>query len=69
MKTKLRLFAEAIFSSENELFIKSISKYNNIFTDYEEAVILQDVYNWFNYNLKVKLPDMLTYLTNSKKKN
>ena len=40
-----------------KLFIKSISKYNNIFTDYEEAVILQDVYNWFNYNLKVKLPD------------
>lgn len=57
LKTKLRLFAEAIFSSKNELFIKSISKYNNIFTDYEEAVILQDVYNWFNYNLKVKLPD------------
>lgn len=45
------------FHQRTELFIKSISKYNNIFTDYEEAVILQDVYNWFNYNLKVKLPD------------
>lgn len=57
LKAKLKLFADAIFSSKNELFIKDINKYNNIFEEHEEALVLKNVFNWFYHNLKVKLPN------------
>lgn len=62
LQEKLRLYSESLDSGNNSLFLSSISRYNNLFAEYEEAVILRNVYNWFSNKLKIKFPDR--FITN-----
>lgn len=57
LKERLKLYAESLDSGNNMLFLSTISKYNNLFSDFDEAVLLKSVYNWFSYKLKIKYPD------------
>lgn len=62
LQEKLKLYSESLDSGNNSLFLSSISRYNNLFAEYEEAVILRNVYNWFSNKLKIKFPDR--FITN-----
>lgn len=54
---KLELFADTLDSDNNILFLKLISKYNNLFNEFPETNILRNVFDWFLSKLKVKFPD------------
>ena len=57
LRDRLKLYAESLDSGNNMLFLNAISKYNNLFLDFDEAVILKSVYSWFSNKLKIKYPD------------
>ncbi len=59
LRNKLQLYAEGLDSSNHTLFLNTINKYNNLFAEHEEALVLKYVFKWFVYKLKVKFPDRL----------
>ncbi len=54
---RLNLYAESLGSDNNTLFLNFINKYKKLHLDFPESKVFQDIYNWFNYKLKVKSPD------------
>ncbi len=54
---RLNLYAESLSSDNNTLFLNFINKYKKLHIDFPESKVFQDIYNWFNYKLKVKSPD------------
>ncbi len=57
LKEKLKSYSDTFDSSNNKLFLSAVSRYNNLFVEFEEAKILRKVFGWFLGKLKVKLPD------------
>lgn len=56
LNEKLKLYSESLDSENNSLFLSSISKYNNLFAEFEDAIIFKNIYAWFLNKLKVKFP-------------
>ncbi len=59
LKHRLNIISDSISSKNGSLFLKVVSSYNNLFSEYEEASILRNVFWWFANNLKVKYPDSI----------
>lgn len=59
LKKKLMFFSDSIDANSNSLFLNSVSKYNNLFVEHSEAIVLKNVFNWFANKLKVKFPDSI----------
>lgn len=59
LKNRLSLYADSLDSSNNNLFLNAISKYNNLFIDFPESNVLKLVFDWFLNKLKVKSPDSI----------
>lgn len=59
LRNKLQLYAEGLDSSNHALFLNTINQYKNLFVEYEEATVLEQVFKWFFYKLKVKTPDSM----------
>lgn len=56
---RLSIIADSISSNTCILFLKAVSTYNNLFSEYNEAEILKSVFGWFENNLKIKSPDSI----------
>ncbi len=59
LKNKLSIISGSLSSNIGILFLKTVSKYNNLFSEYSEASVLRQVFFWFENNLKVKYPDSI----------
>lgn len=57
LKKLLKIYADGIDPNSSTLFLKTISKNENLFIEHEEASVLKDVFDWFATSLKVKRPD------------
>lgn len=59
LRNRLNIISDSISSNNGILFLKAVSTYNNLFSEHSEAIILKEVFWWFEINLKVKKPDSI----------
>ena len=57
LKHRLEIYGEGMNPDGNTLFLRMINENKQLFLDYDEASVLQDVFYWFVFSLKVKMPD------------
>lgn len=59
LRNRLDIISDSVSANSGILFLKSVSNYQNLFVEYEESIILKNVFLWFVNNLKVKTPDSM----------
>lgn len=59
LRNKLQLYADGLDSKNHTLFLNTINQYKNLFVEHEEAAVLEHVFKWFFYKLKIKKPDSM----------
>lgn len=56
---KLQVYADGIKAENSILFLKNLNQYKNIFEDFDEALVIKNIYDWFRYKLIVKSPESI----------
>lgn len=71
LKRKLDDYASDIRNDDSVLFLTIMNQNKkSLYEDYDDALLIKDVFNWFKYKLNINYPNMpisdYSYMTNSK---